>query len=98
MGGCFKVSIIQVSLHDCQSILNPQLFAGKLKELVLESHVRLGLETDASAEDVDESAALLGKSIDNRGARGGKGSLEHVAENAQNAVEALEVLGGGTVG
>jgi hypothetical protein len=63
------------------------------KQLVLQSHVRLWVKTETSAEDVCESSALLGKSIDDRSARWRKWSLEHVAEDAQNAVEATIVAG-----
>lgn len=64
----------------------------QLQQLVLEGHLRLGLETNAGTEDVDQSRALLAQSVDNRGTRRSQGSLEHVAEHAQHAVEAL-VLG-----
>ena len=64
----------------------------RLEELVLKGHVRLGLETDASAEDVGESGTLLGKGVDNGGAGGSEGGLEHVGEDAQDRVEVLEVL------
>lgn len=64
----------------------------KLEELVLQSHVRLGLKANAGAEDVGQGGALLGKSIDDGSARRGQGSLEHVAEDTQDAVELL-VLG-----
>lgn len=56
---------------------------------MLESHVRLGLKTDAGTKDVGQGSALLGESVDNGGARGSHGSLEHVAEDAENAVEVL---------
>ena len=68
-----------------------------LKKLVLKSHVRLRLKTNAGAEDVGEGSALLGKSVDNGSARGGQGSLEHVAEDTQDAVEALVLSGGSTI-
>jgi hypothetical protein len=66
-----------------------------LEELVLEGHVGLGLKTNAGAEDVGNSRALLGQGVDDRGAGRGQGSLEHVAQDAENAVEVL-VLGSGS--
>lgn len=72
-----------------------------LKQLVLQSHVRLGLETDAGAEDVGHGGALLGQRVDDGGAGGRERGLEHVAEDAEHAVEALVVgvgLGGGARG
>lgn len=65
-----------------------------LEQLVLESHVGLGLKTDAGTENVGQSSALLGKGVDNRGARRSQGGLEHVAEDAENAVEVLKVTFG----
>ena len=59
---------------------------------MLKGHVRLGLETDAGAEDVGKGGTLLGKGVDNGSAGGSEGSLEHVGEDAQDAVEVLEVL------
>ena len=38
-----------------------------LEELMLQSHVRFWLQSDASAKDVSESRTLLGESIDYRG-------------------------------
>jgi hypothetical protein len=64
---------------------------------VLQSHIILRLKTNAGLKDVDQSASLLSKSIDDRGARRSQGSLEHEAENAKHAVEVLEVLGGSTI-
>lgn len=69
-----------------------------LKELVLKGHVRLRLETDASAENVSKSSTLLGKRVDDGSAGGSEGGLEHVAEDAQDAVEVLEVLLGSGAG
>ena len=66
----------------------------RLEQLVLESHVRLGLKTDAGTEDVGQSSALLSQSIDDGSAGRGQGGLEHVAQDAQDAVEVL-VLGRG---
>lgn len=63
-----------------------------LEQLVLKGHLRLGLETNASTEDVDKSGALLAQGVDDRGTGRGQGSLEHVAENTQDAVEALVVF------
>lgn len=68
-----------------------------LEELVLKGHVRLGLKTDTGAEDVGQSRALLGKSVDNRSAGRSQRSLEHVAEHTQDAVEALVLSGGSSV-
>lgn len=68
-----------------------------LKELMLQSHVILGLQTNAGAEDVGQSTALLGKSVDDRSAWWSQRSLEHVAEDAEDAVEVLEILGGSAI-
>lgn len=65
---------------------------------MLESHVRLGLETNACTEDVGQSGALLGKRVDDGSSGRGQGSLEHVAQNTEDAVEALVLGSGGTVG
>lgn len=64
---------------------------------MLQSHVILRLKTNAGLEDVDQSASLLGKSVDNRSTRRSQGSLKHEAENAEHAVEVLEILYGSTV-
>lgn len=40
-----------------------------LEELVLKRHVVLWLKTNAGAEDVGESGTLLGKGVDDWGAR-----------------------------
>lgn len=63
----------------------------QLEQLVLEGHVVLGLEADASPEDVDQSGPLLAEGVDDRSAGRRQGRLEHVAQHAENAVEALEV-------
>jgi len=68
-----------------------------LEQLVLKSHIALWLKTNTCTEDVGESSALLGKSIDDWRSRRSQRSLEHVAENAQNTVELGEVLGSGTL-
>ncbi len=68
-----------------------------LEQLVLQSHVILRLKTDAGLEDVDQSASLLSKGVDDRSTRRSQGSLKHEAENAKHAVEVLEVLGCSTV-
>nr|POE47715.1 hypothetical protein CFP56_01046 [Quercus suber] len=62
-----------------------------LKQLVLERHVVLRLQSDASTHDVDERAALFGERVDDRGARRGQWGLEHVAEDAEDGVEAFVV-------
>jgi hypothetical protein len=65
----------------CTQIRNPSLHvevtargwltqAGHLEELVLEGHIILGLQTNAGTEDIRQGSALLGKSIDDRSARG----------------------------
>jgi hypothetical protein len=59
-----------------------------LEEFVLERHVRLGLKTNAGAEDVGESTTLLGQSVDNRSPWGGQGCLETLAK-INNASEDL---------
>src|ERR1700709_841233 len=68
-----------------------QLMEAHLEQLVLQGHLRLGLETDAGTEDVDQSRTLLAQGVDDGGTRRGQGGLEHVAEHAQDAVEALVV-------
>jgi hypothetical protein len=65
---------------------------------VLKSHVRLWLKTNTGAEDVSQSATLLGKGVDDWSSRWSKRSLKHVAEDAQYAMELLVVLGSNTVG
>lgn len=65
---------------------------------MLEGHVRLGLETNAGAEDVGDGCALLGKSIDNRSSGGSQRSLEHVAQDAENTMEVLEIASVGAIG
>lgn len=62
-----------------------------LEELMLQGHVVLRFKTDAGTEDISESCALLRKSIDNRCARRGEWSLEHVAEDTENAVKVVEL-------
>jgi hypothetical protein len=62
------------------------------KELVLQSHVRLGLKTNTGTENVGQSSTLLGQSIDDRSARWSQGRLEHEAEDAENAVEVAKIL------
>jgi hypothetical protein len=61
-----------------------------LEELVLQSHFRLRLQANASAEDVGQSRTLLSQSVHNGGARGSQRSLEHVAKDTEDAVEVLE--------
>ena len=79
-----------------------------LEELVLQRHVRLRLETDASAEDVGKGGALLGESVDDGRTRWGQGSLRtsalgltcngsrshkaHLQHVAQDAEHAMEAL------
>lgn len=65
---------------------------------MLQSHVRLGGQSNTSAEDVGHSCALLSKRVDDGGSRRGQRGLQHVAENAEDAVESLVVLGGSTAG
>lgn len=69
-----------------------------VEELVLQSHVRLGLKTNAGTEDVGQSSTLLGQSVDNWSSRWSQWCLEHVAENAEHAVEVLVLLGGSAIG
>lgn len=68
-----------------------------LEKLVLQSHVRFRLKTNASTEDVGQGSTLLGKSIDDGSTGRSQRSLEHVAENTQNAVEVLVLGGSSTV-
>jgi hypothetical protein len=63
------------------------------KQLVLKSHVRFWLETDASAEDIGERSALLSESVDNGGSRRSKWCLEHITQYTKYTVEAGVVLG-----
>jgi hypothetical protein len=46
-----------------------------LEQLVLKSHVRLWLQSNAGAEDVGERSTLLSEGVDNWSARRGKGGL-----------------------
>lgn len=62
-----------------------------LEELVLQSHFRLGLQANASAEDVGQCRTLLSQGVHNGSARRSQRSLEHVAEDAEDAVELLEL-------
>ena len=66
---------------------------------MLESHVALGLQPDASAEDIDEASALLRQGVDDGGAGRRKRGLEHETQDAQDAVEALPAgaVNGGVV-
>ena len=54
--------------------LRPCILA-KSEQLVLQSHVRLGLKTDASTEDIGQCAALFSKGIDHWGTRRGQRRL-----------------------
>jgi len=49
-----------------------------LEQLMLKRHITLRLQADTSTEDVRERPALLGKSVDDRGAGWGERGLEHV--------------------
>ena len=78
-------------------MLSLALSAGSnLHGAVLESHVVLSGETDASAEQVLDGSALTVEGIDDRGSVGDERSLEEVREDGQNGVEVVEVghLGG----
>ena len=55
------------------------MVTSNLEEFVLESHVRFGLQANACTEDIGQGIALLGKSIDNRRARGRQWSLLRLA-------------------
>lgn len=46
-----------------------------LEELVLKSHIRLRLKTNASTKDIGQGRTLLRQSIDHRGARRSQRSL-----------------------
>lgn len=59
---------------------------------MLESHLGLGLEADAGAENVGQGRPLLAEGVDDGCAGGRQGRLEHVTEDAEHRVEAL-VLG-----
>jgi len=70
----------------CIRHCNPRLHVGvtarakatqamHLKELVLEGHVILGLQTNTRTEDVRQGSTLLGESVDDRSASGGERSL-----------------------
>jgi hypothetical protein len=61
---------------------------------VLESHVRLWLQSDAGTEDVGERSTLLGQGVDDWSTRRSEGCLEHVAQDAEDAVETSKVLAG----
>jgi len=60
---------------------------------VLESHVRLGLETNAGAEDVEQCRALLTKSIHDRRTGRSERGLQHVAQDAEDAMESRVLFG-----
>lgn len=75
------------SRHQNSECLSP--FCGSLVQLVLQGHVRLGLEADARAEDVGQGGALLGQGVDDWGAGRRQRCLEHVAQDAEDAMEAL---------
>lgn len=68
-----------------------------LEELVLESHLRLGLEADTGAEDVGHGLALLAEGVDDGRAGRRHGCFEHVAQDAEHRVEALVLIRGGAV-
>lgn len=65
------------------------LVRASLVQLVLQGHVRLGLEADACAEDIGKGSALLSQGVDHWGAGRRERCLEHIAEDAEDAVEAL---------
>ena len=65
---------------------------------MLESHLGLGLEADAGAEDVGQGRALLAEGVDDGRAGGRQRRLEHVAEDTEHRVEALVLGRSGTVG
>lgn len=50
----------------------------RLEQLVLKSHVVLGLESNTGTEDVGESSTLLAESVDNRSASWGQRGLGQV--------------------
>ena len=60
-----------------------------LHKLVLQSHVVLSGQTNASAEDVFNAGLLLEKSVDDRSARRSVGSLQQVAQHGKNRVEGI---------
>jgi hypothetical protein len=59
---------------------------------VLESHVRLWLQSHAGTENVGERSTLLGQGVDDWSTRGSERCLEHVAQDAEDAVETSKVL------
>ena len=87
-----------VSRKEVKDLLSAQQRRGKENllavslELGLEQHLVLGRKTDASAEDVLHGRALLGQGVDDLGADGDKGSLEHVGQDGEDRVEG-SVLG-----
>ena len=70
----------------------------QLEQLMLKSHIRLGLKTNTSTEDISQSRTLFSKCVDDRCSWWSQWSLQHVTENAQDTVEVLVILGGSTIG
>ena len=99
----FPSDILAISCFNrssCNQESKPQAVSrpNSLEQLVLKGHVRLRLEADASAEDIGQSRALLGESVDNGSAGRRQRSLEHVAQDAEHTVEVLVLGSGGTIG
>lgn len=86
---CSEVS--KPSLNHCYTAKPkpPTAPSPSLEQLVLQRHIRFGLQANTGAKDVGEGTTLLGQGIDNRRTGGRKGSLEHVAQDGENAVERL---------
>jgi len=68
------------------------------KELMFQSHVRLGVQSDTSTEYVRHSRALLCKGVYDWGPGRSARGLQHITEDAEDAMEAFVILGGGTTG
>lgn len=68
-----------------------------LQKLVFQSHIRLGLETNASPQNVGSSRTLLRQRVNDWSARRRQRCLRHVAEDAKHTVEATVFLGSGDI-
>jgi hypothetical protein len=63
-----------------------------LHKLVLQSHVVLGGQTNASTEDVFNAGLLLEERVDDGSAGRSVGSLQQVAQHGENGVESVPFL------
>lgn len=68
-------SCVMVRSEDTYARARRPVDADKLKQLVFQSHVGLGLKTDAGTEDVSQGTTLFGQRIDHWCAWRGQRSL-----------------------